>query len=344
MNSQQQEKLINCIKDPSLSMDQKIKSLTIEIESLKELPKMKKPISMFESIQIEEKKRTPEFILENRIVFSDQQVIDVTGPFFKKELVVLAGRPAMGKTQLLVHWANLIAKNQRVLFHSLDCSISEITNRFLANETGILIHKINENKLETLELEQLQKSKNQFKDKGIFLVDSSIKSLNQLKAYYKEVVKEQKIDVIFIDYLQLYSGTYNRNREQEISTFMRSIKEIANDLNVCIFLASQLSRSVEYRGGEKRPFLSDLRESGSIEEFADKVFFIYRPEYYGLTIDEDGETTVNSVEIIIAKNKLFGVNTLYLERDPNFTHFNSKPIKQSDLTWDYKIEGMDDVF
>ena len=109
-------------------------------------------------------------------------------------------------------------------------------------------------------------------------------------------------------------------------------------------MASQLSRSVEYRGGEKRPILSDLRESGSIEEFADKVFFIYRPEYYGLTIDEDGETTVNSVEIIIAKNKLFGVNTLYLERDPNFTHFNSKPIKQSDLTWDYKIEGMDDVF
>ena len=96
--------------------------------------------------------------------------------------------------------------------------------------------------------------------------------------------------------------------------------------------------------GFYRPILSDLRESGAIEEFADKVFFVYRPEYYGLLINEEGESTINQVELIIAKNNLFTTQIVELERDANFTRFDLKPTPQTELTWNYKIEGMNDVF
>lgn len=342
MTPQQQEKLISLIQDNTSSTHHKIKTLMRELEYMKELPELPEPISIFDCILQEETKRTPEFRKENCVEFPDDAVLAITGPFFKKEVIVVAGRPAMGKTQLLVDWANLIASNQRVLFHSLDCTTAEITNRFLANKTGIPLGHIQENKLNEQELQLLEESKTTFKDKGLFLVDFSVQSLYQLKAYYKEIVEKEGIDVLFLDYLQLYNGNTIRNREQEIAGFMRNMKEIANELNICVFIASQLSRSVESRGGERRPILSDLRESGAIEEFAHKVFFIYRPEYYGLTMDEHGESNINRVEIIIAKNNLYGMNTLYLERDSNFTQFYSKPTKPTDLTWDYKIEGMDD--
>jgi replicative DNA helicase len=186
----------------------------------------------------------------------------------------------------------------------------------------------------------LEASKNTFKDKLLFLLDFSIKSMYQLKEYYKMLVEQNGVEVIFLDYIQLFSDSRNRNREQEIASFMRNIKEIAKELNVCIFLASQLSRSVETRGGEKRPILSDLRESGAIEEFADKVFFIYRPEYYGLLINEEGESTINQVELIIAKNNLFMTHIVALERDANFTCFDLKPTPQTELTWNYKIDNL----
>ncbi len=344
MTKEQQEKLITLIQDTNSSTHHKINVLMRELEYMKELPELPVPISILESVLNEETKRTPEFIHENRIDFSEYAITERTGPFFKKEVIVVAGRPAMGKTQLLIHWANQIAKKQTVVYHSLDGTNSEVTNRFLANETGIRLNTIQENKLEVEERLKIQESKNAFTEKQLFLVDFSIKSMFQLKEYYKELVDKKGVDVIFLDYIQLFSDSRNRSREQEIASFMRSIKEIAKELNVCIFLASQLSRSVETRGGDKRPILSDLRESGAIEEFADKVFFIYRAEYYGLTMNEMGEPTANEVELIIAKNNLFTTHIVGLERDANFTRFDLKPTPQTELTWNYKIEGMNDVF
>ena len=344
MTKEQQKKLISLIQDTNSSTHHKINVLMRELEYMKELPELPAPISILESVLNEETKRTPEFIHENRIDFSEYAITERTGPFFKKEVIVVAGRPAMGKTQLLIHWANQIAKKQTVVYHSLDGTNSEVTNRFLANETGIRLNTIQENKLEVEERLKIQESKNAFTEKQLFLVDFSIKSMFQLKEYYKELVDKKGVDVIFLDYIQLFSDSRNRSREQEIASFMRSIKEIAKELNVCIFLASQLSRSVETRGGDKRPILSDLRESGAIEEFADKVFFIYRAEYYGLTMNEMGEPTANEVELIIAKNNLFTTHIVGLERDANFTRFDLKPTPQTELTWNYKIEGMNDVF
>ena len=340
MTKEQQEKLISLIQDTNSSTHHKINLLIRELEYMKELPELPAPISILDSILNEETKRTPEFIAENRIDFSEYAISERTGPFFKKEVVVIAGRPAMGKTQLLVHWANQIAKKQTVVYHSLDGTISEITNRFLTNETGIRLNTLQENKLEPSELKLLEVSKNTFKDKSLFLLDFSIKSMVQLKEYYKVLVEEHGVEVIFLDYIQLFRDSRNRNREQEIASFMRNIKEIAKELNVCIFLASQLSRSVETRGGDKRPILSDLRESGAIEEFADKVFFVYRPEYYGLLINEEGESTINQVELIIAKNNLFMTHIVVLERDANFTCFDLKPTPQTELTWNYKIDNL----
>ncbi len=344
MTKEQQEKLISLIQDTNGSTHHKINVLMRELEYMKELPELPAPISILESVLNEETKRTPEFIHENRIDFSEYAITERTGPFFKKEVIVVAGRPAMGKTQLLVHWANQIAKKQTVVYHSLDGTNSEVTNRFLVNETGIRLNALQENKIEPSELILLEASKNTFKDKSLFLLDFSIKSMYQLKEYYKMLVEQHGVEVIFLDYIQLFSDSRNRNREQEIASFMRNIKEIAKELNVCIFLASQLSRSVETRGGDKRPILSDLRESGAIEEFADKVFFVYRPEYYGIMMTEEGESTINQVELIIAKNNLFTTQIVELERDANFTRFDLKPTPQTELTWNYKIEGMNDVF
>jgi replicative DNA helicase len=341
MTKKQEEKLIALIQNDAFTTNHKIYQLMSELENLRELPEMAVPIPIIESILIEESKRSPQFISENRVRFLDDAVLAITGAFFKKEVVVIAGRPGMGKTQLLVHWANLIAKNQRVLFHSLDCTIAEITNRFLANTTGVSMQHIHENKLSEQQIQSLNEGKETLKDKGLFLVDASIRSLNNLKSYYREVIPKHNIEVVFLDYIQLFSDYRGRNREQEIAGFMRTVKELAKELNVCIFLASQLSRSVETRGGDHRPILSDLRESGAIEEFSDKVFFIYRPEYYGISINEEGESTINRVEIIIAKNNLYGMNILLLERDDNFTQFNCKTSGQTDLTWDYKVEGLE---
>ena len=119
------------------------------------------------------------------------------------------------------------------------------------------------------------------------------------------------------------------------------MKSLAKELNVCFILASQLSRSVELRGGDKRPILSDLRESGSIEEFADKVLFVYRPEYYGLTVNEYGVSNINKMELIVAKNNVFEPTIIHFERDPKFTNFRADKFDaQTDLSWDFKVDGL----
>jgi replicative DNA helicase len=132
--------------------------------------------------------------------------------------------------------------------------------------------------------------------------------------------------MIFIDYLQLMSGEYKKNnfgnREQEISYISRSLKSIAKELNIPVIVASQLSRAVEIRGGNKRPQLSDLRESGSIEQDADMVMFLYRPEYYGIK-NIEGNSTDNTSEIIIAKHRNGSLNTVPLKFIGKYTKFYS---------------------
>jgi replicative DNA helicase len=168
----------------------------------------------------------------------------------------------------------------------------------------------------------------------IFIYDQFVTSISSVSDKCRQLVRENNAEVIFIDYLQLM-GTFNRrnNRETEISIVMRELKNLAKELNIVLVVASQLSRQVENRpGGSKRPQLSDLRESGSIEQDSDKVLFIYRHEYYGIEFDENNESTRHVMELIMAKNNTGYCESIKLTVKKGFTGFADYKGPYSELT------------
>lgn len=336
MTQEEQNSLISIIQSKQLSTDQKVNKLYAELEKLGNNTLLSKPISIFESIENEELIFNSGCGTDKRINLNDVHFESKLGSINKKELIVIAGRPAMGKTQFLIHLANSIAENHSVMYYSLDLNISDLSLRFLANESGVSYNLNNQNK----EQSSIFEVKNNFKNKKIHLVDSPVNSLFQFKQYLKDQIIKLNIEVVFIDYLQLLSDKNYRIREQEISSIMKNLKLLAKELNVCFILASQLSRSVELRGGDKRPILSDLRESGSIEEYSDKVLFIYRPEYYQLTMNEHGDSTINQVELIVAKNNRAITQIIDFERDSEFTRFYLKDNYSGNLSWDFRVDGL----
>jgi replicative DNA helicase len=252
--------------------------------------------------------------------FSD---LDKLAGLHAGELLVIGGRPGMGKTSLMVNLAvNLAQKKVAVLYMSLDLADWQIADRFMSNISKLSVDHFNqvpppytENaaRLAVSELEVLP----------VHIASEGLFHIEVLTACIHKAVKERSVKVIFIDYLQL-TGTIHRryNRESELAGITRALKNLAKELKVCIVAASQLSRAVENRpGGSKRPQLSDLRESGTIEQDADKVLFLYRAEYYGLEVDENNEPTTNTMEVIVAKNKSGALGTFKLHIEPRFTGF-----------------------
>lgn len=231
----------------------------------------------------------------------------VTSGWQKSDMIVLAARPGMGKTAFVLSMARNTAVdyNMGVAVFSLEMSSVQLVNRLISSETGISGEKLRKGDLQEHEYQQLHARIGKLSSAPLFIDDTPALSIFELRAKCRRLKAQHDIQLVIIDYLQLMSagGSGAGNREQEISTISRSIKEIAKELNVPIIALSQLSRSVETRGGDKRPLLSDLRESGAIEQDADIVTFIYRPEYYGLTQDEDGMPTEGIGEIIIAKHR-----------------------------------------
>lgn len=246
------------------------------------------------------------------------------GGLFPGEYVVIGGRPAMGKSHFLVNLALNIAAEHGVLYYTLDLSAYMLTAKFISALTrfhvnDFLYQKLNENQQKIVELSKIEIDLLKLR-----IIDRQMQSMNAFKAMCKDHVQRFDVKVIIVDHLQLLSSNRYRNqRELEISYISRELKNIARELNVCVVASSQLSRSVETRGGDKRPILSDLRESGAIEQDADKVFFIYRPEYYDLNVDEMGESTRRKVELILAKNRSGGLENIHLKVDPLYTTFVS---------------------
>jgi replicative DNA helicase len=241
----------------------------------------------------------------------------ITGGWQKSDLLILAARPGMGKTAFVVS----MAKNAAVDFHkpvaifSLEMSSIQLTKRLISSETEFAQDKILKGNLENHEFVELQQRLNKLSAAPLFIDDTPALTLFELRAKARRLKENQKIELIIIDYLQLMSGGNDSkgNREKEISQISRGLKSLAKELSIPIIALSQLSRQVENRpGGTKRPQLSDLRESGAIEQDADMVMFIYRPEYYKLEIDEDGESTLGKAEIIIAKNRHGALETIKL--------------------------------
>ncbi|MFN3918259.1 MAG: replicative DNA helicase [Flavobacteriales bacterium] len=231
----------------------------------------------------------------------------VTSGWQRSDMVVIAARPGMGKTAFVLSMARNVAVDFKhaVAVFSLEMSSLQLVNRLIANETEIPAEKIRKGSLTKDEFNLLHTRISKLSEAPIFIDDTPALSIFELRAKARRLKAQHNIDLIIIDYLQLMTaGAGKGNREQEISTISRSIKEIAKELNIPIIALSQLSRSVETRGGDKRPQLSDLRESGAIEQDADIVSFIYRPEYYGITEDpQTGMPTQGVGELIIAKHR-----------------------------------------
>jgi replicative DNA helicase len=244
------------------------------------------------------------------------------GGFGLGELIVIGGRPSMGKTQLLVNLSLNISVAAPVLYFTFDLSEFALTSRFISSFSGIAVNNIVQRELTAEQKDKLASIGNRFSKHKIFVNDSCNNSLTALKAQCLKQIEENGVKVILVDYLQMMSSSkYRNNREVEISYISRELKNIAKDFNVCVIASSQLSRAVETRGGTKRPQLSDLRESGAIEQDADKVIFIYRPEYYGLDCDEEGNSTAGLTELILAKNRNGCLGSVNLLRDANFTNY-----------------------
>ncbi|NOT76461.1 MAG: replicative DNA helicase [Cyclobacteriaceae bacterium] len=241
----------------------------------------------------------------------------------KSDLVIIAARPGMGKTAFVVSALRNAAVdfNFPVALFSLEMASLQLVNRLISAEAELESEKIKRGNLADFEWQQLVHKTNRLSAAPIFIDDTPALSILELRAKCRRLKAEHNVQLIVIDYLQLMKGESQGNREQEIASISRALKGIAKELEVPVLALSQLSRGVETRGGDKRPQLSDLRESGSIEQDADIVMFLYRPEYYKITVDEEGMPTQGMAEVIVAKHRNGGLDTVKLKFIGKYTKF-----------------------
>ncbi len=244
----------------------------------------------------------------------------LTSGWQPSDLIIVAARPGMGKTALTLSMARNMAVNSNmpVAFFSLEMSSVQLITRLISSETGLSSEKLRTGKLEKHEWEQLNVKVKSLEKAPLFIDDTPSLSIFDLRAKARRLASQHGIKMIMIDYLQLMTAGGSQkggNREQEISTISRNLKALAKELNVPVIALSQLSRAVETRGGSKRPVLSDLRESGAIEQDADIVSFIYRPEYYKIEEwdDEEHTPTQGQAEFIVAKHRNGGLENIRLK-------------------------------
>lgn len=253
----------------------------------------------------------------------------LTSGFQASDLIILAARPGMGKTALTLSIAKNAALefNKPVAFFSLEMSSLQLASRIISMEAEIPGSKLRNGQLEEYEWQQLHSAIERVADAPIFIDDTPGINSFELRAKCRRLKMQYDIQLVIVDYLQLMSGGGEAgkggNREQEVSAISRALKNLAKELNVPVIALSQLSRAVETRGGDKRPLLSDLRESGSIEQDADMVAFIYRPEYYQILEDEEGQSLKGVADVIIAKHRHGALMDIRLRFEGQFARFTN---------------------
>lgn len=252
----------------------------------------------------------------------------MTSGWQPSDLIVLAARPAMGKTAFVLSLARNAAMigKQAVAIFSLEMAATQLVRRLISSEAEIELQKMRTGQLADGEWRQLTDRIARLSEAPIFIDDTPALSLFDLRTKCRRLKTQHNIQLIIIDYLQLMSAESKKggNREQEISTISRGLKVLAKELSVPVIALSQLSRAPEQRpGNDKRPMLSDLRESGAIEQDADMVMFLYRPEYYDQTVDEDGNSTRGMCEVIIAKQRNGPTDRVKLRFVSEFARFEN---------------------
>ena len=252
----------------------------------------------------------------------------LTSGWQPSDLIIVAARPGMGKTALALSMARNVSVQKKipVAFFSLEMSSVQLITRLISSETGLSSDKLRTGKLADHEWQQLNIKVSDLESAPLYIDDSAALTIFELRAKARRLASSHGIKLIIIDYLQLMnlgSSTKAGNREQEISTISRNLKALAKELDIPVIALSQLSRAVETRGGTKRPILSDLRESGAIEQDADIVSFLYRPEYYGITEwDDDMKTpSEGQGEFIVAKHRNGALDSIKLKFIANLGKF-----------------------
>lgn len=287
-----------------------------------------------QSLVIQAKKRIEEIASReglSGVATGFEKLDKVTSGWQPSDLIIIAARPGMGKTAFVLSMARNIAIDfqQPVAVFSLEMSSVQLITRLISSETGLSSEKLRTGKLEKHEWEQLTVKVKDLEKAPLFIDDTPSLSIFDLRAKARRLSSQYGIKLIIVDYLQLMtaggSGKGGGNREQEISTISRNLKALAKELNVPVIALSQLSRAVETRGSSKRPLLSDLRESGAIEQDADIVSFIYRPEYYKIDEWDDDEhsPTEGQAEFIIAKHRNGSLENIRLKFIGNLGKFDN---------------------
>jgi len=254
---------------------------------------------------------------------------DMTAGWQASDLVIIAGRPAMGKTSFALSLAKNIAVDYQrpIAFFSLEMNNVQLVNRLISNVCEIEGKKILNGQLDDEEWKRLDINVGKLQTAPIYIDDTPGMSIFELRTKARRLVREKKVEVIMIDYLQLMNANGARfgSRQEEVSTISRSLKGLAKELDIPILALSQLNRTVEGREGleGKRPQLSDLRESGAIEQDADMVLFVHRPEYYRIFEDEKGNDLHGKAQIIIAKHRKGGTGDVLLDFRGEFTRFQN---------------------
>ena len=269
----------------------------------------------------------------------------LTSGWQQSDLIIVAARPGMGKTSFTLALARNAAMdfNKPVAFFSLEMSSIQLAQRLISMEAEITGSKLRDGRLDDDDWRNVRSAVEKVGEAPIFIDDTPGINIFELRAKCRRLKMQHDIQLVMIDYLQLMTaGAANSkgNREQEISAISRALKGMAKELNVPVIALSQLSRAVEMRGGDKRPMLSDLRESGAIEQDADIVSFIYRPEYYQILEDEEGNSMKGVGEIIVAKHRNGATDTVKLRfidycakftnlDDPNFNELSDDTYNSS---------------
>lgn len=264
-----------------------------------------------------------------------------TSGWQNSDLVIIAGRPAMGKTSFALSLAKNIAIDYKlpVAFFSLEMSNVQLVDRLISNVCMISGTKIINGQLLPDEWVRLDKNLHLLQEAPMYIDDTAALSIFELRTKARRLVREKGVKIIMIDYMQLMNanGMHFGNRQEEVSNISRSLKSLAKELNIPILALSQLNRSVEKRDDKdnrdaKVPMLSDLRESGSIEQDADMVLFVHRPEYYKILTDSQGHDMRGKASIIIAKHRKGNTGTVTLDFQKEFTRFVDPDPRHSAIT------------
>jgi replicative DNA helicase len=277
-----------------------------------------------QSLVLQAKKRIEEIAGQeglSGVATGFEKLDKITSGWQPSDLIIIAARPAMGKTAFVLSMARNMAIDfgMPVALFSLEMASVQLITRLISSETGLSSEKLRTGKLEKHEWEQLSTKVKNLEKAPLYIDDTPSLSIFDLRAKARRLVSQHGIRIIIVDYLQLMTaggnGKGGGNREQEISTISRNLKALAKELNVPVIALSQLSRAVETRGASKRPLLSDLRESGAIEQDADIVSFLYRPEYYKIDEwdDDEASPTAGQAEIMIAKHRNGSIENVRLK-------------------------------